>query len=91
MAESKAKRRWNFRATRLRRKLRLRQAMLDQDERYIVSSVQCDLPDRVSEHAAEIPAGHPSPEAQGESTDPETGAAFSDEAPQDDEGNEDEP
>lgn len=86
MAETKATRRRNFRAARLRRKLRLRQAMLDREQRYIVSYRKCDLPE--TGHAVANAAGHPSPAAQGEST-PETGAVFSDEAPQDDEGHDD--
>ena len=86
MAGTKKKRRRNFRAARLRRKLRLRHAFLDRGGRHGVSCYQCDLPDDVSEHAAEIPAGHPSPEAQ-EKAPPETGAVFSDDArPKDDEG-----
>ncbi|MGX0977202.1 hypothetical protein ACSSVY_002930 [Roseovarius sp. MBR-51] len=87
MAETKAQRRRNFRAARLRRKLRLRQAMLDRGKRYIVSSSQCDLPE--TGHAVANATGHPSPEAQ-EKAPSETGAVFSDEAPQDDEGHDDE-
>lgn len=86
MAEKKQKRRRNYYAARLRRKLRLRQAFIDRSDKIGVSCFLCDLPDQVSEHAAKISAGHPSPEAQGESTDPPTGAAFSDERPNDDEG-----
>jgi len=86
MAGTKQKRRRNFRAARLRRKLRLRHAFLDRGGRSEVSYYQCDLPE--TGHAAELPAGHPSPEAQ-EKAPPETGAVFSDDArPTDDEGHE---
>lgn len=53
-------RRRNFRAARLRRKLRLRRSDIDNVSGFDVDFSQCDLPDQVSEHAAETPAGPPS-------------------------------
>lgn len=55
--------RCNFYATRLRRKLQLRRAMLDQLKSYPVSFDECDLPDQGSEHAAASSAGYPSQDA----------------------------
>lgn len=83
MGAAADRRRRNFRAARLRQKLRLRRSFLDGAQRDNVSFSQCDLLD--NEHAAADSAGHPSPEAQ-EKAPPETGADFSDERPTDDEG-----
>jgi len=77
---SRARARANFLATRLRQKLRLRRETLDEMQCDNVSLPQCDLPE--TGHAAEISAGHPSPEAQ-EKAPPETGAVFSDARPTD--------
>lgn len=62
MGKAKQQRRRNFRAARLRRKLRLRQQTLDRMQCDNVFYAQCDLPP--SGHAAANSAGHPSPEAQ---------------------------
>ncbi|MDF2140804.1 hypothetical protein [Paenirhodobacter sp. CAU 1674] len=63
----------NFHAARFRRKLRLRRAMLDSAKDVPVLFHQCDLPDLVSEHAAENPAGNPSPEATEKAQTPQEG------------------
>ncbi|MBS4011993.1 MAG: hypothetical protein KGZ72_14710 [Roseovarius sp.] len=85
MGTTSNQRRRNFRAARLRQKLRIRRAILDERLRDNVSSLQCDLLD--TGHAVANAAGHPSPEAQ-EKAPPETGAVFSDARPKDDEGQE---
>jgi hypothetical protein len=78
-------RRRNFRAARLRQKLRIRRTILDERQRDNVSLSQCDLPE--TGHAVANAIGHPSPEAQ-EKAPPATGAVFSDTRPNDDEGQE---
>ena len=80
MTSDKQARRRNFHAARFRRKLRLRRAMLDQVQCNHVLFSQCDLPDLVSEHAAENPAGNPSPEATEKAQPPQPGR-FLDVAP----------
>lgn len=63
MGKTKQQRRRNFRAARLRRKLRLRQQTLDRMQCDNVSYAQCDCPAETGAPARQIP-GHPSPEAQ---------------------------
>lgn len=70
----------NFHAARLRRKLRLRCAILDRAQDVQVMFSQCDLPDHGSEHAAENPVGNPSPEATEKAQTPQQGR-FLDVAP----------
>ena len=85
MAAPKATRKQNFRAARLRRKLRLRRALFDGNMLNAVSEYQCDLPGDEPEHAAGDPAGHPSPEAQEKALPEMNGATFCDARPDDDE------
>lgn len=79
-AGDKQERRRNFRAARFRRKLRLRRAMLDRAQDVQASFPQCDLPGLAPEHAAENPAGNPSPEATEKAQPPQQGR-FLDVAP----------
>lgn len=77
---SASKRRHNFRAARLRRKLRLRRFKLDPNRCYSITYSQCDLSEHGSDPASQTKAGHPSPKAQ-EKAQPQQSGPLSDVRP----------